>query len=166
MTSSRLFVAVWPPDEVVEQLTLLHRKDQRGVRFVPPDNWHVTLRFIGEADPNEVADALDRADLATAQARLGPGVDLLAERALVVAVQGLDQLAAAVTDATRHLGQPTRRRFVGHLTVARLKPYAAMPRSLGALVSAEFDVDEIALVQSRLDADGARYETLRTWSLS
>ncbi|MEN9505361.1 MAG: hypothetical protein RI958_1287 [Actinomycetota bacterium] len=159
----RLFVAVWPPDDVVEQLTLLHRKDQRGVRFVRPENWHITLRFLGETDPGSVTRALDRLPLGAATARLGPGVDVLAERALVVPVEGLDVLADAVAAATRDLGQPPRRRFVGHLTVARVKPYAAMPRALGSLVDAEFDVDEIALVQSRLDPDGARYETLQTW---
>jgi 2'-5' RNA ligase len=41
-----------------------------------------------------------------------------------------------------------------------------MPRALGALVDAEFEVDEIALVQSRLDPQGARYETLETWPLN
>ena len=40
-----------------------------------------------------------------------------------------------------------------------------MPVALGALVGGEFDVDEIALVQSRLDPEGARYETLHTWPL-
>jgi 2'-5' RNA ligase len=38
-----------------------------------------------------------------------------------------------------------------------------MPKALGAMVQAEFDVEEIALVQSRLHPDGARYETLSTW---
>jgi 2'-5' RNA ligase len=38
-----------------------------------------------------------------------------------------------------------------------------MPRALGVLISAEFDVEEIALVQSRLDPQGARYETIETW---
>ena len=37
---ARLFFAVWPPDDVVEGLTALRRKDQRGVRFVRPENWH------------------------------------------------------------------------------------------------------------------------------
>jgi 2'-5' RNA ligase len=32
-------------------------------------------------------------------------------------------------------------------------------------VSAEFVADEIALVQSRLDHTGARYETIDTWPL-
>ena len=160
---ARLFVAVWPPPAVVEELTALHRKDERGVRFVAPEQWHVTLRFLGQADPDEVADALDRTTLPGAHAHLGPAVDVLAERALVVPVDGVDTLAAAVTKATRQIGEPPPKRFVGHLTLARLKRHANAPRALGALVSANFDVDEIALVQSRLHPDGARYETLRTW---
>ena len=56
---ARLFVAVWPPEAVAAELTALHRKDQRGVRFVRPENWHITLRFLGDADPDEVIDALD-----------------------------------------------------------------------------------------------------------
>lgn len=159
---ARLFVAVWPTDEVVETLTALHRKDQRGVRFVPPENWHVTLRFLGEADPDVAAAALDGAPFEPCVARLGPAVDVLAERALVVPVAGVDDLAAVATARTKHLGEPPRKRFVGHLTIARVKPRFPMPRCLGDLVSAEFPVDAVALVQSRLHPDGARYETVHT----
>jgi 2'-5' RNA ligase len=162
---ARLFIAVWPPEDVAAELSSLHRKDQRGVRFVDPDNWHITLRFFGEADPDEVIDALDGVALAPARARLGPAVDVIAERALVVPVDGLDELAEIVNERSSHIGEPPRKRFVGHLTLARVKARAPMPRTLGALVSAEFDVDEIALVQSRLDPAGARYHTIETWSL-
>lgn len=163
---ARLFVAVWPPDDTVTELTALRRKDQRGVRFVAPESWHITLRFVGEAHPDDVGEALDRTTLSPARARLGPGVDVLADRALVVPVHGLDDLAAAVVDATASLGRPARRRFTGHLTLARLKRRATVPAALGAFVTAEFDVTEIALVQSRLHPDGARYETLATWPVT
>ena len=159
----RLFIAVWPPEEVVADLTHLARKDQRGVRFVPPENWHITLRFLGDADPAEVIGAVDRATLPAAHARIGPGVDVFAERALVIPVSGLDDLAATIVGATARIGEPARKRFAGHLTVARVKANVPMPRALGALVSAAFDVEEIALVQSRLDPEGARYETLESW---
>ncbi len=158
-----MFIAVWPPEEVAEELRTLPRKDQRGVRFVPEANWHITLRFLGEADPDAVIHALDRVEFAPTLARIGPGVDVMSDRALVVAVSGVDQLALAVTERTRHLGEPPRKRFVGHLTVARLKPHAAMPRALGAYVTAEFNVTEVALVRSRLDPDGARYDTVASW---
>ncbi len=160
---ARLFVAVWPPEDVTATLTALPRKDQRGVRFVGADNWHVTLRFLGEAHPEEVIEALDRAAFPAARARLGPAVDVLAERALVVPVDGLDGLARAVISCTQHIGRPPPKRFTGHLTLARLKRHAHMPHALGMLVEAGFDVDEVALVQSRLDPQGARYETLQAW---
>ena len=161
---ARLFIAVWPPDDVISDLTALHRKDQRGVRFVQPENWHITLRFLGDADPNKAVDALRGITFESAHARLGPGVDIFAERALVIPVAGVDVLAQTVREHTTNIGEPPTKRFVGHLTVARVKPNVAMPRTLGALISAEFDVAEIALVQSRLHPDGAVYETLQTWS--
>lgn len=160
---ARLFVAVWPTEEVIEALTAIHRKDQRGVRFVSPENWHITLRFLGETDPDAVAAALDDAAFRADMARLGPAVDVLSERALIVPVEGVDDLAAAVADRTRGLGEPPRKRFVGHLTIARVKAHVPMPRCLGDLVSAEFPITEVALVESRLRPDGPRYETLTTW---
>jgi 2'-5' RNA ligase len=160
---ARLFLTIWPPDEVVEQLASLPRKDQRGVRFVPPENWHVTLRFLGEADPDAVVAALDGVDLPRATARVGPGVDVMSDRALVIPVDGCDELAEVVRAGTEHLGQEARRRFRGHLTLARLQPNAALPTAMGAFIRTEFPVDEIALVQSHLEPEGARYVTLHTW---
>ena len=162
---ARLFVAVWPPEEVVAELTFLRRKDQRGVRFVRPEDWHITLRFFGEADSHEVTHALAGINLPPARAHVGPAVDVISERALVIPVAGLEALAETVKQHTIRIGQPDRKRFVGHLTVARVKPRFPMPSTLGSLVSAEFDVDEIALVQSRLHPQGARYETIETWAV-
>lgn len=164
--TTRLFVAVWPPEEVVADLVALRRKDQRGVRFVDPDSWHVTLRFLGDTDPDVVERALDGIVIDPATVRLGPAVDVLAERALVIPVDGLDDVAHGVTERTRDLGERPRKRFVGHLTIARLKPHAGMPQTLGALVHAEFELEEIALVQSRLHPDGARYTTIGTWPVA
>ncbi len=147
----------------MEELRALPRKDQQGVRFMPPENWHVTLRFLGEASVDEVIAALDEVVFEPAVARLGPGVDVMNDRALVVPVSGVDGLATAVVAATGHLGEPARKRFAGHLTLAKVKPHAPMPRALGAHVLAEWQVEEVALVQSRLDPAGARYDTLATW---
>ena len=98
---SRLFVAVWPPDHVVDSLLGLHRKDEREARFIAPENWHVTMRFLGEAEPDAVCEALDRADFLTTVARMGPAVDVIHERVLVAPIAGVDELAATVASATR-----------------------------------------------------------------
>ena len=163
---ARLFIAVWPTEEVVAALSSLPRKDQQGVRFVPVENWHITLRFLGEAEPDEVIKAFGDATVAIARAQLGPSVELMAERALVVPVQGLDALAEKVAKLTIQIGKTQRRRFVGHLTLARAKPKAAMPPALGMPVSTAFDVNEVALVQSELGPSGSRYETIKAWPLT
>ena len=55
----RLFVAVWPPVDVVERLSELPRPAVDGVRWTTPDQWHVTIRFLGEvADHTSVSGRL------------------------------------------------------------------------------------------------------------
>lgn len=163
---SRLFVCLWPPEDVVSALEELHRKDQVGARFVPPENWHVTLRFLGNADPNDAAAALDAARFEGTTVELGPAVDVGNGRVLFAPATGAETLAAEVTRATRDLGdEPIRQRFLGHVTLARLKKRANMPRALGELISAAWEPAEVSLVESTLRPDGARYDTLATWSV-
>ena len=81
---SRLLVGLWLPDHAREALEELHRKDQVGARFIPPDNWHITLRFLGDADPNEVAEQLAHVEFGSTTVRLGPAVDIGGERTLFV----------------------------------------------------------------------------------
>jgi RNA 2',3'-cyclic 3'-phosphodiesterase len=161
---TRLFVAVWPPEHVLEQLNDLERPRDQGVKWVTSENLHITLRFLGDADVGEVIDALDQVPLPRATAQLGPSIDVLAERSLVVPVAGVHDVAEVVRSATRGLGtERERRRFVGHLTVARLARRARPSRSAGRLFEASFEVDEVALVASTLTDSGAVYETVTTW---
>lgn len=161
---SRLFVAIWPPEHVLDELNDLERPRDQGVKWVPTQNLHITMRFLGDADLDEVADALDQASLPRAAASLGPSIDLLAERSLVLPVAGVDDIAHVVRTATRGLGtERERRRFVGHLTVARLARRARPSRSIGRLFDTRFEVSEVALVASTLADSGAVYETVGTW---
>jgi RNA 2',3'-cyclic 3'-phosphodiesterase len=161
---TRLFVAIWPPEHVLEQLNDLERPRDQGVKWVPTENLHITLRFLGEADVDEVTEALDQVALPRAMTRLGPSIDVLAERSLVIPVAGIDDVAHVVRSATRGLGtERERRRFVGHLTVARLARRARPSRSVGRLFAASFDVDEVTLVASTLTDNGAVYDIVTTW---
>jgi RNA 2',3'-cyclic 3'-phosphodiesterase len=162
--AARLFVAVWPPSEVLDLLAGLPRAEQPGVRWTTPDQWHVTLRFLGAADPDEVSAALrplgDR--LAPVDVVMGPRVGRLGRGVLVLPVAGLDAVAAAVVDATRHLGQPPEPRpFLGHLTLARLKGAPACGLT-DRVVRAGWIATELALVRSDLHPHGARYTTVST----
>jgi RNA 2',3'-cyclic 3'-phosphodiesterase len=160
----RLFVAIWPPEDVLDQLADVERPRDRGVRWLPTENLHVTLRFLGDADEEDVADRLDDVLLPATTAVLGPALDVIAERAVILPVTGLDDLAATVVDAVRGLGtEAERRRFLGHITMARLARGARPARTLGGMFRARFDVSEVALVRSTLTPDGSIYETVSTW---
>src|SRR5262245_34664121 len=103
---ARLFVAVWPPPDVVDLLAALPRPKVRGVRWTTPHQWHVTLRFLGEADPETARAALTTLDADGCEAVLGPGASRLGRGVLAVAVDGLAELAAAVAQATVGIGRP------------------------------------------------------------
>lgn len=164
MSVPRLFVAVIPPAEVVEVLAALPRKDQRGVRFLPPEHWHATLRFLGNAEIDEVIDALDRTALPAAHATVGPAIDMLGRHSVIAPVSGLDGLAATVADATRGIGDvDARPTYRGHITIARVKRGAIVRKVVGMMCQSEFAVDQVALVESRLRPTGSEYRTVVTW---
>ncbi len=154
-----MFVAVWPSAEIARGLAAIERPARPGVRWVPEQNWHITLRFIGEADAGQVADRLADADLRGATARLAAGPELLGRRQFVIPVDGVDELARTVRSATNGIGETDRFGFRGHLTLARLNPNVAVPEQVAGL-DADFDVVEIALVTSELHPDAPIYTTI------
>ncbi len=162
---ARLFVAVWPPQEVADALARLPRPQRSGVRWTSPEQWHVTLRFLGEADPDAAAAALaavaTAATVAGAPAELvlGPAAARLGRQALVLPAAGVESLADAVAAATATIGRPPEpRRFRGHLTLARLRPGSSPGDQLH--LEARWPVHSVALVQSHLRPTGATYETM------
>lgn len=158
---ARLFVAARPPPSVRDTLAHLDRPDGQGVRWVPDGVWHVTLRFLGEADPTATVDALRSLAAPVAVAVLGPTVERLGERVVCVPVAGLDDLAEAVHEATRGVVPSSAARpFRGHLTLGRLRREEVEVALLGAPVSARFVVDTVALVESRIGSGPARHRVL------
>jgi 2'-5' RNA ligase len=155
---SRLFVGVWPPEEVLDVVEGLRREGR--ARWTRREQWHVTLRFLGEAEPAAAIAALATLRASAAGAVLGPTVRRLGRGVVQVPVAGLDDLAAAVTAATAGIGvEPERRPFRGHLTLARVDGKVP-PGVLGQPITARFPVDEVCLVASHLGTGPARYETL------
>jgi hypothetical protein len=104
----RLFVAVRPGPEVVALLSALDRPALPGVRWSAPEQWLVKLRPLGQVADRVVpplGEAL-AAELDGAPAvacRLGPATRRLGGQWLGAPVQGLDDLAAVVFEATEEL---------------------------------------------------------------
>lgn len=162
--AARLFLAVWPSAEIVERLAALPRPDEPGVRWMPPENWHVTLRFLGSARPRDVRAALDGVVLPAVKLVIGPRVRRLGSDGIIAPVAGATDLAAAVVDATRRVGRPpTDRAFTGHITLARLRRRGADCSLLGQPIDGELAVEEVVLVRSTLSPAGARYDIVARW---
>jgi RNA 2',3'-cyclic 3'-phosphodiesterase len=165
----RLFVAVQPPDAVLDVLDALPRRERPGIRWTERAHWHITLRFLGEvADASPVVTALEAATLERCVARLGPGAEVLGRSVVSVPVSGLDDLARGVATALHGLGgADDDRPFRGHVTLARTGRRArrsearAVVRDLAARPVVEtFDVDAVRLVRSRLGDGPPRYDDL------
>ncbi len=173
---ARLFVAVWPDEPTRRRLRALELElgHPRGLRFVGPARWHVTLRFLGEVGDEEVGplgDALVACAAAFAgpvECRLGPGTAWFTEvRVLQLPAAGLDGLAEAVRAATAPFdprpGDPEPP-FNGHLTIARAKGRRLGVAALGEMANvpfeAAFPVHSIDLVSSQGSPEGNAYTTL------
>ena len=167
----RLFVALDLPWEVRRQLSQL-ATGLPGARWLPPENYHITLRFLGEM-PAHRAEELDHTLAALRGKRFslklgGVGVFEKAGRpqALWVGVersQQLDHLQAKIETAVQRIAfEPERRRFTPHVSVARLDN--APPAKLAEwvqrhnLLRAEpVAVEHFTLFSSYLSKDGAAY---------
>jgi 2'-5' RNA ligase len=148
---------------VLDAIERLPRPPQRGVRWTTREQWHVTLRFLGDADESVVRRVLDRVEVPVAEAHLGPAARRLGRGVLCVPVAGLEALATAVIEATRSIGRPPdHRTFEGHVTLARVN---GPPPRVSEPIDCQWTVATFALVRSHLGGGPARYESLATWPL-
>jgi 2'-5' RNA ligase len=175
----RLFAAIELPERVRQSLAMLSGGIP-GARWVEPDSYHVTLRFIGEVDNGQAADiGAQLAELAA------PSFDLELSgigqfntggrpRVVWVGVQSspaLSHLARKIDRAIAAAGLPPEdRNFAPHVSIARLRN-AAMPRvarylSEHALFRASiFTVKHFTLFESLQGNDRPVYVPLADYPL-
>lgn len=141
-----------------------------GARWVPAENLHVTLAFLGETDrASDVADALTQiaAGVAAPDVTLGGAGAFPSQRRARVLWLGLaddgtlGRAAGLVADALRPLGfRPEDRAFSAHLTIARLKTPAAVDLTDRDVRPIGFRPAGIALMRSHVGRPAPRYERL------
>ena len=168
----RLFFASWPADDLRTALAPRIRALQPvGVgRPQRPDQWHVTLEFLGPVPTSR----LTAVQSAAAQVREGPctiefnsveywrrpEVLTLVARVLPPPLEGVvDQLRAAL--AARGF-EPESRPFRAHLTLARKVAHPVTPAAFEPL---RWPVADFSLVESITDRTGSVYMPLATWNL-
>ena len=172
LDSRRLFFALWPDARLREQLVERIRPLVATVASRPqrPDQWHVTLEFLGAVSASRVAAVLEAAStvrappfqlvLDTVEHWRRPAVLSLTPRESPV---GLVTLVAALRLALEARGfEPERRTYRPHLTLAR---HVAAPPDVAAPEPLVWPANEFVLVESTTGPPGAIYEPLSAWPL-
>ena len=176
----RLFVAIAIPEEHRYQLKRLCL-GVREARWVQEDNFHLTLRFIGEIEePHlpEIVAALRHVDSEPFSLSLSGvghfkrGQQIRSLWAGCHPCVSLNILQNRIDVGLRQAGlSPDGRRFTPHITLGRLKK--GSPQSVRDWVEenylfscSEFMVEQFVLLDSYLSHTGAIYSTIEEFSLT
>jgi len=175
----RLFIGLEPSQAQREALMDLEA-ELDGARWIEADDLHLTLVFLGQVSAEQAAGAHEElAAIRAAPVRLrlkglgsfGKGRRMRALWAAAEPAAELLSLQKKALNAVRRAGlEPERRKFVPHVTLARLK--APEPRQIGRYIAAnnlfpapEAEIGHFTLFRSHLDESGARYEALHRYRL-
>ena len=187
----RLFVAIPVADAVREEMLRVQRGLQplasRGViRWTKPEQFHLTLRFLGDVASDRVTDLRESLRVVCS------GTPPLHLRAQGVGffpnARSPRVMWIGITDGENRLGDLQRKieaavrpftaeqggeRFAGHVTLGRckqsspleIKALAGHAETMKTRMFGEWTAPEIELIRSELSSTGAHYTSLATFPL-
>lgn len=176
----RLFTGLEIPPDIGFALSL-KRGGLSGARWVDPEDYHLTLRFIGDVDRNMAEDVADSLDHLSDSLHFPIRLTHLGSfggdkpRALYVGVEpneSLLRLQAAHERMIQRAGLPAEgRKFVPHITLARLRGTSAADvarfiSEAGQFEPITFTLSRFALFSSRDGVGGGPYVVEHTYRLA
>jgi 2'-5' RNA ligase len=184
----RAFIAIELPDHIITAIRRVQeslKAHKFKVRWVKPENIHLTLKFLGDINPEDIA----RIDLAISQTVQGiapislsaggsgvfPGIRR--PRVVWVGISGeinqLKILQQTLDEQLEQIGFPREKRaFKGHLTLGRIKgpidPYRLNTalNTVNTFSTQPFMVDRLYLFRSDLEPTGSIYTRLLSATLA
>jgi 2'-5' RNA ligase len=166
----RLFTGIEIPEEIGERLSFL-RGGLPGARWIDPENYHLTLRFIGDIDmdvAHDVADALARVRRVEFSLRIEGVASFGSHKphavvARIAPSSPLLELQAEHERILQRLGHPPdSRKFTPHVTLARLRGTSSREVAdylslRGGFTAGPFHVDRFVLFSSKNSTGGGPY---------
>ena len=174
----RLFTGLAIPPDVTQHLSLM-RGGLHGARWIDPENYHVTLRFIGDIEApvaREIAATLAQVDRAAFTLRI-TGLSSFGgrkPRALIATVEPeapLLELQAEHERLMGRLGLPAEgRKFTPHVTLARLRDTSSLAvaewlSQRGYFAPLTVPVSRFVLYSSRASTGGGPYVAEQVYPL-
>jgi 2'-5' RNA ligase len=164
MPMPRLFTGLEIPAGVGLELSH-YRGGLPGARWVDPENYHITLRFIGDIDDAALEDRRHRDPVTVTLDRLETfgGDRPRAVFARAVPTPALQDLQAEQERLIRRIGlPPEKRKFTPHVTLARLRD--ASPIDVAGYIATRghfprltFTADQFVLYSARESVGGGPY---------
>jgi 2'-5' RNA ligase len=166
----RLFTGLEIPATLGQSLSML-RGGLPGARWIDPENYHVTLRFIGDVDDTlaqEIADMLDQVRRREFALQLD-GLSSFGGRkpravvAMVAQTPAMMELQAEHERLMQRIGlEPEGRKYMPHVTLARLRESSSREVAdylsvRGGFRSGPFQVSRFVLFSSRNSVGGGPY---------
>lgn len=166
----RLFTGFEVPSDVAMRLSLL-QGGLHGARWIDKENYHITLRFIGDVDDrtaDEVAYELGGIDRPPLELKI-QGTGSFGNRkphsvwARIEPSEGLAELQSEQERLFQRLGlEPEGRKYTPHITLARLRGTSTAETAewlsmRGDLAIPPFTVERFVLFSSRASRGGGPY---------
>jgi 2'-5' RNA ligase len=175
----RLFTGLEIPQSVAQSLAMM-RGGLPGARWIDAENYHLTLRFIGDVDDalaREIAGVLARVHRRPFELRLDGLTSFGGRkpRAVVAAaapVAPLMELQAEHDRLLQRLGlEPEGRKYTPHVTLARLRDSSSHQvadylAARGHYRSMPFQVSRFVLFSSRASVGGGPYVVEEAYPLT
>jgi 2'-5' RNA ligase len=167
----RLFFALWPDEVTRQKIWLISEAAvDESLKIVRPDNFHVTLVFLGQTDTATEQQLCDAMQFITADS-----ISIRFERFTLWQKGGIlcltskhqpQQITDLVEKITEHVKLTSlridERPYTAHITLARKakrKPDVLFEPFI-------WQASEFALVESQSTPNGVNYQVLKTWPLS
>ena len=178
----RTFIAIELPDNIINAIGNMQKKIRRyglKIRWVRPENVHITLKFLGDIDP-EMIQSIESCLKKTCKENnpiqlLSKGIGIFPglkrPRVLWAGIGGdtdiLKKLQQSLDDHLSTTGIPKEKRpFKGHLTVGRFKGHVdskkliSVIKTFSTFETDPFYAEALTLYQSNLKPSGAVYSKL------
>ena len=183
----RAFIAIEIDPQLVRRISAVVadlRPRIAGIRWVSQNNFHLTLKFLGNIEENKIEPIAAALELAlrpfprfTINAKgLGVFPDGRRPRVLWIGLEGkkLLELASKIETVLDPLGfSPEKREFQPHLTVGRWRQFDHASTKLAGVLEkwqgyefGESMMTEVIFFQSELKREGAIYHPLKVVTLA
>src|SRR4030042_587909 len=167
----RTFIAIDIPEAVKEYILEIQNSlpEFRGKK-TEKENLHLTLKFLGEVNKEEIKkikERLGEIKIKQFEAEI-KDIGLFSERIIWLGIKNCDELQKEVDEKLSGLSEKEER-FMGHLTIARIKSAGDKKKFLEKIreikiPEIKFLVKSFCLKKSKLSRNGPVYEDIEVYN--